>query len=84
MTGSAPLRWTFHGSLISIEGEESEEREGSGFFVRGKAGGFMLGSCWADFCAQVQRFEHPEPKMKTRNGAQSKPKLASCWRPKLA
>ena len=51
-------------NLISIEGEESEEREGSAFSAGGEAGGFMLGSFWADFCAQVQRFEHPEPKMK--------------------
>ena len=31
-------------SLISIEGEESEKREGSGFFAGREAGGFMLDS----------------------------------------
>ena len=38
-------------NLISIEGEESEEREGSGSAARGKAGGFLswalLGSLFA-------------------------------------
>ena len=44
MTGSAPLRWTFHAESNSIEGEESEEREGSAFFAGREAGGFMLDS----------------------------------------
>ena len=61
MTGSAPLRWTFSVSLISIEGEESKEREGSGFFARGKAGGFLSWSLLGSFLLLFTIFWAPRP-----------------------
>ena len=61
---------------ISIEGEVSEEREGKKLAAWGEAGGFLS---WALLC-----FGHPDPKMKTQNLIKSEPKLASCWRLKIA
>ena len=40
MTGSAPLRWTFHAESNSIEGEESEERGWLG--IRGSREGWRI------------------------------------------
>ena len=61
MTGSAPLRWTFRGHLISIEGEESEEREGSGFFARGGAGGFLSWALLGSLLLLFTMFWAPRP-----------------------
>ena len=61
MTGSAPLRWTFHRPLISIEGEESEEREGSAFFARRRAGGFLSWALVGSFLLIFIMFWAPRP-----------------------
>ena len=61
MTGSAPLRWTFHGSQISIEGEESEEREGKIFAAGREAGGFLSWALVGSFLLLFTMFWAPRP-----------------------
>ena len=61
MTGSAPLRWTFRWNQISIEGEESEEREGSGSTSVGGAGGFMSWALVGQFLLLFTVFWAPRP-----------------------
>ena len=46
--------------------------------------GLCLGRCWANFCCYLQCFGHPDPKTKAINIFKIEPKLASCWRPKIA
>ena len=46
--------------------------------------GLCLGPCWANFCCYLQCFGHPDPKTKAINIFKIEPKLASCWRPKIA
>ena len=54
-------------------------------FSRGEGlADLCLGRCWANFCCYLQCFGHPDPKTKAINIFKIEPKLASCWRPKIA